>query len=144
MTDGDIMARNHLNHKEEWMKYFNKTEHTKARFIGCNLFEEPRIFSASSRMLSRNTYENMWMAVGDAALAVDPLSAGGILYALKSSRNVANALDQWLSGDSSSARSYDAQIDKDWHHYLNKRAFYYNLETRWPEALFWKRRSLLI
>lgn len=143
MTDSDIMVRNHLNSESEWMGHFERTYYTKARCSGFTLLAGPNPFLASSQRLIRSVYEDKWLAVGDAALAVDPLSASGIPFALKSGRDAANALDQWLSGDSSAARNYDAQIDNEFHHYLKKRAFYYGLETRWQNSLFWKRRRFI-
>ena len=141
MTDADIMARNHLNYSEVWMDYFNKTEHTKTRLFRCRLLEGLKIFSASSRRLTRHTYDYKWLAVGDAALAVDPLSANGIFFALRSGRQGAHAIDHWLSGNPSDVLIYEQELDKERDQYLKNRYYYYELERRWPNAPFWQRRS---
>jgi flavin-dependent dehydrogenase len=141
MTDVDVMVQNHFRRIHDWMKLFNKTEHTKARCAGCRLLAGPKTFSASSRRLTRSQYEYKWLAVGDAALAVDPLSGSGISFALRSGRDGANAIDLWLSGYDSAARIYDEQLDEEFEQYLKNRNYYYGLETRWSGSIFWKRRS---
>jgi flavin-dependent dehydrogenase len=87
--------------------------------------------------------EAKWLATGDAAMAVDPLSSNGISYALISGAGVALAMDHWLSGDRSTSYTYENELDKEFEEYLRIRHNYYSMETRWPDATFWKRRQLL-
>lgn len=143
ITDADIMAQNCLNRVETWTAYLNQTEHTRTRCSGYSLLSGPKVFSASSQRLIRFGYEYKWLAVGDAALAVDPLSASGIDFAVRSGRNGAKAMDLWLSGDSCSARTYDEQVDKEFDKYFRLRSEYYSLEARWPDSQFWRRRSVI-
>ena len=48
-----------------------------------------------------------WLAVGDAAIALDPLSGNGIRLAIEGAAHVAHAIDRWLrTGARDGIRSY--------------------------------------
>lgn len=81
-----------------------------------------------------------WLAVGDAALAFDPLSSQGLLNALYLGLSAAEAADRWLRGDEAALNGYAAEVSTIRDHYLTARAAWYALETRWPNAPFWIRR----
>jgi flavin-dependent dehydrogenase len=70
-----------------------------------------------------------WCAIGDAALATDPLAGNGVARALRSAIAAAAA----IANDGPPAAPEVAA-------YLRRRAAYYALEARWPEAMFWQRR----
>ena len=80
-----------------------------------------------------------WLAVGDAALACDPLSSQGLLNALYTGLAAAEAADRSLAGTEASADYIRAirQIDDAYRRHL---ALWYGLEQRWPDAPFWSRR----
>jgi flavin-dependent dehydrogenase len=82
-----------------------------------------------------------WIACGDAALALDPLSGQGILAALRTGIFAAYAAGDWIRGGESSALSrYQGFIDRTRDGYLQARRRYYSEELRWPECTFWQRR----
>ena len=81
-----------------------------------------------------------WLAVGDAALAFDPLSSQGILNALVTGLEGATAADAHLGGDTGAAASYERRLARVWSAYEVNRERAYALERRWPEAGFWARR----
>ena len=75
-----------------------------------------------------------WIAVGDAALAVDPLSGHGLLTAMVGAGRAVGAVcrhdhtyDRWITGRRVRHRAHQAAI--------------YGLERRWPDAPFWTRRQ---
>ena len=138
MTDIDI---NHLRQMGEWMKQLNNTGHTKVRCSGYTALSGPGIISASTRRLKRSSYEDKWLAVGDASLATDPLSGSGINFALRSGFYGALALNLWLSGDDSALKNYEEHLNREFHKYLKNKVDYYGLETRWSQSPFWKQRS---
>lgn len=74
------------------------------------------------------------IAVGDAALAFDPLSSTGILFAMDSAYRAAEALL------SAGADNYVRWLDARWKEYQQGVRDCYSLERRWPDAPFWSRR----
>jgi 2-polyprenyl-6-methoxyphenol hydroxylase-like FAD-dependent oxidoreductase len=82
-----------------------------------------------------------WLAVGDAALAFDPLSSQGILNALVTGLQGAVAVDARLRGDRGAIAAYERRLAGVWSAYELNSASAYALERRWPEAEFWARRA---
>jgi flavin-dependent dehydrogenase len=81
-----------------------------------------------------------WIAVGDAALACDPLSSQGLLNALYSGFLAAGAVREALAGELSGLRDYRLAIDQLARTYHARLAAWYGLELRWPDKPFWARR----
>lgn len=82
-----------------------------------------------------------WTAVGDAALAFDPLSSQGIATALYSGQYCARAVHATLQGDSQALPAYADLLSRIYSTYLSHRRQFYGMERRWHEATFWKRRQ---
>lgn len=83
-----------------------------------------------------------WLAVGDAALACDPLSSQGLLNALYSGLMAARALRRDLAGDTDAFAHYAQTMARVVDAYRAHLAAWYALETRWPDQPFWSRRSV--
>ena len=81
-----------------------------------------------------------WLAVGDAALACDPLSSQGLFNALYSALMAASALRRALAGDTDALTDYERIIARVVNAYSNHLAAWYSLETRWRTLPFWARR----
>jgi flavin-dependent dehydrogenase len=82
-----------------------------------------------------------WLAVGDAALAVDPVSGSGVIRALRTARAAAETVLAVLAGDRAAIEDYEADRNKECTTYLIERLSYYGAESRWPSAPFWQRRA---
>lgn len=80
------------------------------------------------------------LAVGDAATAFDPLSSQGIYSALHSGVVAGEALDRHLSGDEQALALYQDRIATVYDTYLRNRNAYYQLEQRFVDRPFWRRR----
>jgi flavin-dependent dehydrogenase len=78
--------------------------------------------------------------VGDAALALDPLSSGGIHQALRSGMFAARAAEDFLCGDSSGLAKYESFLAAESAGYLQTRAQVYGREARFAGSPFWERR----
>ena len=78
-----------------------------------------------------------WLAVGDAALALDPLSSQGILTAMYSGMLAGRALDTHLSGNPKRLASYPARLGAIATAYRRNRQAFYAMEWRWPDQAFW-------
>lgn len=84
-----------------------------------------------------------WMAVGDAALACDPLSARGLFNALYTALLGAGAVREALAvGGTDALRDYQNAVDRMREAYRDGLRTWYGLETRWTDRPFWSRRKL--
>lgn len=97
------------------------------------------VWPAASQRLTRAAGAG-WLALGDAALARDPLSSSGIDFALVSAELACATLVAAQSGDEAAIAHYAAAIAHDFDAYCALRAQFYALERRWPDAPFWARR----
>jgi flavin-dependent dehydrogenase len=139
LTDADLYAKGSRAEANYWQRKFQHTTHTSRRVSGLVLASDPLIVAANSSQIDRVAADN-WLAVGDAAMAFDPLSAQGISKALESGVRAADAIHAYFSGKKSSFENYAAAIKKDFDHYMAMRNNYYRREMRWPESPFWQRR----
>jgi flavin-dependent dehydrogenase len=139
MTDADIYARASRNSRYYLKEQLQKTEHTKVRLCGWTPTSVPQVVSANSSRLDK-TLGKTWLAVGDAAMAFDPLSSQGIYKALETGLQAVQAIYDRLSGDAEAFFKYAVKREEHFDRYLAARAYYYSKEKRWPDSLFWKRR----
>ena len=143
MTDGDLARQQGTAAMPQWRIALQHGAHTDTRIGGATLRWGPRIFSAVSHRLIRDPADSThWLAVGDAALAVDPISGSGVVRALRTALAAASTVLKTLSGDRIAQANYEAARDEECTAYLVERAAYYDIEQRWPEAPFWQRRAL--
>jgi flavin-dependent dehydrogenase len=77
-----------------------------------------------------------WCVTGDAAIARDPLAGDGVSHALRDALELADPIERVLAG----GEPETSDRDRRFRHYLDRRDAYYALETRWPDAPFWRRR----
>ena len=75
-----------------------------------------------------------WLAIGDAATALDPLSSHGLGNALFTGMRAADAIASGNFDD------YERAVDKMWNVYVSRRRELYASERRWPSSPFWSRR----
>ncbi|NRA14934.1 MAG: tryptophan 7-halogenase [Oceanospirillaceae bacterium] len=95
-------------------------------------------FSAASTKLKNIGLKN-WVAIGDAARTVDPLSSQGIHNALLDGATFAKALVEYE--DNSNIQSqFVEEIEQSYFNYLSKRDSVYSLENRWSSS-FWQLRQ---
>jgi flavin-dependent dehydrogenase len=139
MTDADIYARASRNSRYFWNEELKKTKHTKARLRAGAPVPVPRVVPANSSCLDKTVGKN-WLAVGDAAMAFDPLSSQGVYKALQTGLQAAEAVCDRLSNDAEAFLKYAARLEEHFDRYLAARGYYYTREKRWPDSLFWKRR----
>ncbi len=117
------------------------TQHIAARLVGLGyrLRHGPRVVAAHSARLAPAVGAG-WLAVGDAALAFDPLSAQGLLTALHSGYLAGRGLAAALDGDMAGLAAYQTSLDAVWNAYCVHYHAYYNQEQRWRDRPFWRRR----
>ncbi|NEO42032.1 MAG: NAD(P)/FAD-dependent oxidoreductase [Moorea sp. SIOASIH] len=143
MTDIDIMRQGKLQKEKQWVELLSKAIHTKQRVRGGQLVYPLAVKPAQSHVLDRAVGED-WMAIGDAAIAFDPLSSMGVGHAITCGCDAAVALVEYLiNNDDRLLKQYQNRLKHNFDNYLSIRHRYYALEQRWLDFPFWKRRTQL-
>lgn len=145
MTDADLYAKGQRQNADYWSQMLKRTIHTRSRVSGLDLSQCcPRVVSANSSRLAQ-TADHNWLAVGDAAMAFDPLAGQGIYKALESGLLGAKVIREHLSGNASTSSAMGDYVEarnRDFDQYLQLRRVFYARENRWPQSVFWQRRAL--
>jgi flavin-dependent dehydrogenase len=79
-----------------------------------------------------------WLAVGDAAMAMDPLSGHGVVAALRSGVEGGAVADRMLAGDAAAHLNHVRALDEEYRAQMGLRAHYYGQASR--RTPFWQRR----
>ena len=139
LTDADLLPRQRGSLHAFWHTRMERAPHTRARLQACDLQGAPRIVAANSSRLDRVSGQG-WLAVGDAAMAFDPLSSQGLMHALESGIRAGEAINDDLAGAVGAMRNYDSKANEVFREYLGLRTIHYMREQRWPQSAFWRRR----
>jgi len=102
--------------------------------------DSPIIITANSSRLDVIA-NHAWLAVGDAAIAFDPLSGQGVYKAIQSAINAATAINKHFAGDSGALPDYATSQEGDFARYLETHRKVYSREKRWANSPFWSRRQ---
>jgi len=139
-TDADLLVGQEWRSAEWFRRKIRETRHVSALLERHTYLmeDQPRLISAYSGRLNP-CHGDGWLAAGDAALCVDPLSGQGLLNALITARHAAEALVEQRKHHGFAR--FAAVIDLAWHQFLNGRRRHYRTEKRWPRNPFWERRS---
>ncbi len=140
-TDTDLEIARVVSRATGFSEAVRHTEHVQKRLsTGCyHRIYGPRGGPAGTSRLFPSSGDG-WVAVGDAALALDPLSSQGIFTALYGGVRVAAALCQELAGDRGAVVSFKEDIDRVYMAYSRNRNRIYAQEQRWPGSEYWRRR----
>jgi flavin-dependent dehydrogenase len=79
-----------------------------------------------------------WVAVGDAAVACDPLGSQGLIRALESAAMAFEWIVKNRTSDSKNTLVYSDFLLYYLEQFLGERHHYYSTERRWPDAPFWR------
>lgn len=100
---------------------------------------DPSVCSANS--VARSAAGDGWLAAGDGAIALDPLSSQGLLNALVTGLEAGEATLALLAGSSDASRRHAARMGRIWQAYLHHHQLFYGMERRWPDSAFWASRA---
>jgi 2-polyprenyl-6-methoxyphenol hydroxylase-like FAD-dependent oxidoreductase len=81
-----------------------------------------------------------WLAVGDAALTIDPIAARGLLHALYTGSVAGASIERKLSGQATTFDEYARTVASLVAEYQRLWRIGYARETRFPGSTFWQRR----
>jgi flavin-dependent dehydrogenase len=142
LTDADLIAPQSLCTQKCFLSLINRTAHVRTHTTACGYAVQttPRGTAAHSARLDSFAGEG-WLAIGDAALAFDPLSSQGMLTALYTGLEAGLTLDAQLSGDADATTRYCQRLTSIYEAYMRNLSGYYSLEERWPDRTFWQRRQ---
>jgi len=90
----------------------------------------------------REMFGDRWLAVGDSAFSVDPISGRGIFNAMRWAEDAAGAIADALDRDRQALGGFAARMRRQYDEYVRQRRTYYSLEQRWSELKFWRQRSV--
>jgi len=141
VTDHDLLPRVAKRElRAWWLDRLGEATHVPQQFREPARLREFVIRSARSQCLDI-TFGSGWLAVGDAAMAFDPLASQGIIKALDQGRRAATSISAYLAGDDSSLERFALHLRREYAIYQATRHQYYRLEQRWPQSIFWRRRD---
>jgi flavin-dependent dehydrogenase len=145
MTDADLCREDGLHVGARWRDRLRSAGTSAARVGGAPPRSAPAVHSAVSHRTVRAGDPRPWLSVGDAALAVDPLTGSGVLRALRTAEAAADAggrlLDRSRSAETVVAR-YESARNDECTAFLTDRARYYGQVRRYATP-FWRRRRVL-
>lgn len=139
LSDSDLLPRDPRRFPGFWRERLAATSLVSDQCAGARLEVGPRLVRSGTARLPQVAGDR-WLAVGDAAMAFDPLSSQGVCSALDSGARGGAAADRRLAGDAAAVEAYTVEMEGTFRDYLRLRAYYYGRESRWPESPFWRRR----
>jgi flavin-dependent dehydrogenase len=144
MTDADLCRRMALAQTDSWHSHLRATAATAGRIGARQSLAPLQVHSAASHRTVRRHDPRPWIAVGDAALAVDPVSGSGVTRALRTAEAAAATAGRILDyPDQAAAQitAYESMRDTECTMYLTERAHYYGAVRRYSTP-FWTRRRI--
>jgi flavin-dependent dehydrogenase len=139
LSDADLLPTEPCHFAGFWRERLSETSLAAALCTGAAVESGPRLVRSATARLSE-VGGDRWLAVGDAAMAFDPLSSQGVCAALESGRHGGLAAHRRLAGDTQAGDAYATAMETTFRDYLRRRAYYYGREGRWPASPFWHRR----
>lgn len=141
------VATTQLPAKGELVDYCNRrlAELPQAQPFMSNARATGQIYARTSTpILCRESIGDNWIRVGDAAMAVDPLSGNGIFQALSSALQAPAVIHTLLSKPQNrelAKRFHQSRVDALFFRFARIGRDFYALESNWPEQPFWQQRS---
>jgi flavin-dependent dehydrogenase len=146
MTDADLAREARLGERASFRRAF---EATQAIAAAAQIVWDPppvlRVVPAHTQFLDCAAGPG-WIAAGDALLALDPLTASGIVGAIDDACAAADTVAAWLAARDpgqvvAAGRAYAERAAQTLRRYLAERRAWYAREPRWAERAFWRRRA---
>jgi flavin-dependent dehydrogenase len=139
VTDGALARVGPGGRERLWSDALADTSHTRARLEGAGVPTRLGVRSVPIARLERASGAG-WLAVGDAASTLDPLSGAGIRKALADAQRASRTILSALRGATDAMREYGDAVGRGFEQHVMQRAAYYSLEQRWTDLPFWTNR----
>lgn len=146
MTDADLAREADLRSPSAFQRAWAETSEIRRLVPVPDHPLRPVMFAAGTQFIDRAIGPG-WLALGDALIALDPLSASGVTGALEDAIVAADTLVRLLGiPDLGKARdlrsSYAARANATLRRFLLERRAIYSAEGRWSKNRFWQRRAV--
>lgn len=135
-TDADLLPVGAVQRDRWWTRALSRTRLVPEIMATTGA---SRIYAAAAPTGTLSSYTGRdWLAVGDAARTLDPLSGQGLTMALTSAiRAAETVLDPRREA---ALDAFSRQTTEEHRIHLSTRLAYYRRENRWPHSPFWQRR----
>jgi flavin-dependent dehydrogenase len=137
LTDSDIWRRMPGSAADR-LKDLTRTSPLIQSLIGTDLSVTCAVAANTTVCLPAAGHQ--WIAIGDAALAFDPLSGRGVLHALTSALVAADIAAAPQDRRASLTETYARDVEQRFASFLIMRTRHYGREERWGDHTFWRRR----
>ncbi|WP_191600262.1 glycine oxidase maturase GoxB [Marinomonas algicola] len=150
-SDPDLLPRGLTANLDLWLALISQTKHVSywIEDAGFDVVKPPEITSAATRWLTPVAGINHlagWAAIGDAAVAFDPLSAHGMTTALWSAVQMPDVVTEYFAEPvmkgAERLNQYSNAVEEGRTQYLNQRRVIYGQEKRFQAGDFWIRRNI--
>ncbi len=146
MTDADLAREADLRSPGIFRRAWVETSEIGSLVPVPDYPRRPVVFAAGTQFIDRAIAPG-WLALGDALIALDPLSASGVTGALEDAIVAAETLVRLLGipdrGEARDLRSsYAARANATLRRFLLERRAIYGAERRWSKQSFWRRRAV--
>ena len=139
-TDRSIARRRRLADPSGWWEALHRSVHAVGLARQGAPSSRPTVASATSHVLAPAAGD-AWTTVGDAALAVDPLSSSGVASALESARRAFEVITAVPEARAAARHDYATWVTNAAARHVVDRAYYYGLEHRFADEPFWRARA---
>lgn len=139
-SDLDLFRDQRVNQAGGWQRMLRNSRHTATRLTEASHASAIQTRSATVRYFAR-AHGRDWIACGDAALTVDPLSSMGISLGLLTGIHAGRLAAAACGGIEIADSGYSSEIRRLATEHFETRRRFYAQETRWPDYPFWARRS---
>lgn len=138
----DTQQKSKWTQADGWWALAQTSPHTFDRLQSADfkLLAPPRIVSADSGILEQ-LYGPGWLAVGDAAMTYDPIASHGLMMAMLSGRDAAEAIATYFAEQAQALAHYQDRLLSAYQQYQQQRKGFYLSETRFPSSFYWKERQ---
>jgi len=136
-TDADLVTNR--AHTDLMLSALHGTNHVR-QFV--TLQRDAVLRTSNARTSVRNIlWRDKWLAIGDAAWFLDPLSGTGIERAIDDGNSAAPAIADALAGDCEALRRHALGRAKEFQEAIATQQRFYASERRWRNEDFWLRRA---
>jgi flavin-dependent dehydrogenase len=139
LTDSDLVSNVYGRWHGFWGHQCARSRLIYRKFESSGLDGPVRVRCANSSWLDKVTGSH-WLAVGEAALAHDPLSGCGLCFALASGWCAAQTVIEHLRGVPRALEQFQDWVDSVTGRYVTARREYYGRVSFSSKSLFWTRR----
>jgi flavin-dependent dehydrogenase len=140
-TDRDLLwPRGRVDHCAMFDSAMNEAPHTRSRVANLSAHGPLRLVAAHSYCCSEMAGAD-WVAVGDTASCIDPLSSQGVYKALRTGLRAAETIEELRHDNREAPAQYTQKMIAEFDDFLLARRHYYGLVTRWRDSPFWQRRT---